>query len=341
MRFDFVCTQSHFAEHMRPVYEALPKECRGKFITRRPAGKIDLEEFAVVASISDLYRVHKKHRAIYATGTELVSVGKAKVALFEHGAGYTFIGSTRSSSYAGGQGRSNVSILPAVNRWVQAANAKYYPRIPGPIVGSPKMDKVGKIRRRRKEKPVVCVSFHWDCKIANETRWALPHFLKALPDLGKTEEFEVIGHGHPRHWRSFERIFSRAGIEPVSSFEQVCKRADLYVNDSSSTIFEFAATGRPVVVLNAPWYRRQVSHGLRFWDYADVGVNVDGPGDLLPGIVRALEDSEEQQARRREAVAEVYPHRGRSAERAAAVLLDWAERNVNGRDQHHGKEQAA
>jgi hypothetical protein len=109
--------------------------------------------------------------------------------------------------------------------------------------------------------------------------------------------FTVIGHGHPRRSELASR-YRRAGIEHVASFSEVCRRASIYVADNTSTLFEFAATGRPVVVLNARRYRRDVRHGLRFWDAAGVGPNVDRPRDLPDVVARALEDPPEFREKR-------------------------------------------
>jgi len=90
----------------------------------------------------------------------------------------------------------------------------------------------------------------------------------------------------------------------------------------NSTIFEFAATGRPVVVVNCPRYRRDVSHGLRFWD--DIpGLQCDAPDELPSVIERALKDPPVVRAMREAAVANVYSkHDGHSAERFAAVIVE-------------------
>jgi hypothetical protein len=104
----------------------------------------------------------------------------------------------------------------------------------------------------------------------------------------------------------------------------VVERADVYLNDSSSTLYEFAATGRPVVVLNAPWYRPDIDHGLRFWEHADVGVQVGNPYALLEAVHEALQDGAGQQLLRQAAVDAVYPvQNGTSAAQAAALLDDW------------------
>jgi UDP-N-acetylglucosamine:LPS N-acetylglucosamine transferase len=151
------------------------------------------------------------------------------------------------------------------------------------------------------------------------------HYLRVLPDLART--YRVIGHGHPKgDWPArLQRIYRRAGInEYVPDFDEVCRRADLYVCDNSSTLFEFAATGRPVLVLNHPDYRRHVEHGLRFWRAATVGIQVDQPHELLAAVARALEDPPEVRAAREAALDVVYAHRQGAAARAAVALTSWA-----------------
>ena len=121
-----------------------------------------------------------------------------------------------------------------------------------------------------------------------------------------------------------ERRYQREGIEAVRDFRDVCRRADVYVCDNSSTLFAFAATGRPVVVLNPPWYDRRVDHGLRFWDAADVGVQCNDPRELGPAINEALHDTPGQKRRREAALELVYAYRTGAAQRAADVLQEWA-----------------
>ena len=131
----------------------------------------------------------------------------------------------------------------------------------------------------------------------------------------------MIGHGHPRAWPTLKIVYDHWGIEKVRSFDHVMSRADCYVVDNSSTLYEFAATGRPVVVLNCPRYRRDVHHGLRFWDHIP-GIQCDSPEDLPGAIELALEDPPELREIREEAVAAVYPqHDGHATDRAVEALL--------------------
>jgi UDP-N-acetylglucosamine:LPS N-acetylglucosamine transferase len=116
-----------------------------------------------------------------------------------------------------------------------------------------------------------------------------------------------------------EHYYRAAGIEFVRDFDEVCRRADVYVCDNSSTLFEFASTGRPVVVMNDVSWRRNVHHGLRFWDAAHVGVNVDRADGLVDAVALALEDRAEQRAARSDALDIVYVYRTGAAAGAAAI----------------------
>jgi len=173
----------------------------------------------------------------------------------------------------------------------------------------------------------IALSWHWDCRQVPETRWAFPHFADAvrqLPhDLGP--DYHVIGHGHPRAWRRLRAFYEDAGIEPVEDFEDVLDRADLYVCDTSSTLYEFASTGRPVLCLNAPWYRFEATHGLRFWD-ALPGVPVGEPVWLARMVAVALDpdtDALVAKTLREPAVRRAYAFTdGRAAERAVQAIRE-------------------
>jgi CDP-glycerol glycerophosphotransferase (TagB/SpsB family) len=115
------------------------------------------------------------------------------------------------------------------------------------------------------------------------------------------------------------------GIEVVRDFSEVMQSADIYVNDCSSTMYEFLVTGKPVIILNAPWFRRDVRWGIRFWDYTDIGIQVNEPGELLPAIDRTLDSPNEYLSDRENAVRDLYPFLGQAAQRAAGAILGFCE----------------
>ena len=109
----------------------------------------------------------------------------------------------------------------------------------------------------------------------------------------------------------------------MPDFDDVLRRADVYACDNSSTLYEFASTGRPVVVLNAPWYRHDANHGLRFWDASGVGVTSYEPGRPAGRASSAAADIVTRRVRGT-ALDIVYAYRTGAAQRAADAIAAWA-----------------
>jgi hypothetical protein len=333
VKIDVLAGEPQFVDHLAPVFLALPDELRGDFIVapgRRSRisgdgllGRAARRKVLAVTESEDPTRPvlvaswgdHKRSR----------QMGRTRIARMEHGIGQSFVDSTHPS-YAGGEGCEDVGIFlvpnqPSADRW-QAA----YPAARVEVVGCPKLDTLP--RRRSGPKPVVAVSFHWGLGIPKpgplvESLGSFPEYKAALSKLAHTHR--LIGHGHPRMMPFLERYYRRLRIPVVEDFADVCHEADLYVCDTNSTIYEFASTGRPVVVVNGKHFRRDVVHGLRFdWGpVTNVGVQCDRPEDLTTAVQQALKDTPEQQARREAALDIVYPVRSGAAELAAAALTRW------------------
>lgn len=170
----------------------------------------------------------------------------------------------------------------------------------------------------------VAFTWHWQCRLVPETKWALPHYHPGLARVVaelRAGGVEVDGHGHPRALHDLAPIWARLKVRTVASFDQVVAQDSVLVGDNTSALYEWAALGRPVVVLNAPWYRRGVEHGLRFWSHVP-GRQVDHPDELTDAILEAVEHPGRGEALRRAATAEVYAHLdGRAADRAAAAIV--------------------
>lgn len=252
-----------------------------------------------------------------------------RFALVEHGAGQAY--EQPDPSYSGGPQRDAAVLFLCPNEVSAARNRATYPNVPAEVVGSPRVDWL--IERSRDApvdthgQPTVALSFHWKgpLGVPAEARWALPHYESSLHVVIQALQrrgVEVIGHGHPRMHSHFAGLWRRLGIEHVPRFDDVTARAGVYVCDNSSTLYEFAALGRPVVVLNSPAYRRELNLWPRFWACADVGVQVDRPEDLEVAVQLAIEDPPAVAARRARAVAEVYPLRdGQAAQRSVEAIL--------------------
>lgn len=332
MPIDFLGFERQFIDHAAPVWAAMRDH--GQFLTTCALAD-HARSRGIEPTIIDadgLRQGSPPPKAAPGPGPMAfaVSIGDIKVGrrlgyrrfvFMEHGAGQAYAGDqhgARHPSYAGGADREDVELFLVPNEYSAALWRAAYPAAQVEVVGSPRLD--GLPRRGPGPGPVVAISFHWPGFVAPEAENALGHFLPVLRELG--ERFTVIGHAHPKaDWPvRMQRVYARAGIPFVADFDDVCRQADVYVCDNSTTLFEFAATGRPVVVLNSPRYRRNIHHGGRFWDWADVGIQVDEPANLVASIDRALFDGIEQQANREAALELVYAYRSGGAERAARAI---------------------
>lgn len=288
-----VASMPHYRAHLEPILALIPHA------TERTSD----EDVALVAAHRDL-RIARK-------------AGFRRFILGQHGIGQSY--SNDHPSYPGGRDNGDVGLFLAPNahsadRWRRA-----YPQSSVAIVGSPIID--GLPRRGGDDgPPVVAVSFHWECSAAPESRSARREFAAVLPSLA--DHYQVIGHGHPRI-PNLARFWAHLGIEYVPDFREVCRRADVLVFDNSSVGYEFASTGRPVVVVNSRNYRRSQEHGLRFWEAAHVGISVDQPSMLRAAVMAALSDDIEAQQNREHALALVYQPRQGGAAAAASAILNW------------------
>lgn len=317
---DFLASQPQYVDHLLPIWFALPVEERGTFwAVDKAASRVQAEvgehfrrtfpspkgPLTVVASHLDSQHVRRRNR---------------KIILVNHGAGQRYGDHLRNHpAYVGGSGRSDIELF--IEPGPYAGNVTR--RAGGNVaeVGCPKLDPFHRFPVEPSE-DVVAVSWHWHCASGvPETDWAWPEYKDAVAELAQT--VKVIGHAHPRAWLRMERWYREVGIEPVESFAEVLNRASVYAVDNSSTGYEFASTGRPVVWLNSQFYRRSVSHGLRFWDLIP-GYQVNYPKDLGRAVEGALLGPTHDEVFRDHAITEkVYTATdGNAAARAAAAILE-------------------
>ena len=230
-------------------------------------------------------------------------LGYGPFVLMQHGAGQSYHGDRRSAgnqSYAGAKDHDDVVLFivpgPDPARWWAAR----YPDARVCIAGNVKPLPAREGGRSR----VVAVTFHWPCALIPEVGSAWREFRDATAALA--ERWTVLGHWHPR-WGSILRAwYAGHGIEPVADLADVARRSDVLIADNTSALYEYAATDRPVIVLNSRRYRRDVHHGLRFWDASFVGLQVDDPARLAEAVTTAYMDPPGLAADRRAAVGLVY-----------------------------------
>lgn len=354
---DAYASAPQYVDHLAPVWRALPWDNRGTFWCstrdaetrarargcegvvyrwRRPRG--ENETPTLLASSVDLDR--------YTTGP-----GLPPVAFVEHGAGQTY-SDVDSPGYAGGRGRDRVGLFLCPSERVADLNRERYPDATVVAVGPARLDpwivalgcrgydrlcpcQDGDACHYRGPDPMplrtsrstktVALSFHWPCRLSREAGSAWPEYRPVLDALaGERHRWKILGHGHPRILERLRPYYAAAGIEVVDDFDAVLDRADVYVCDNSSTLYEFAATRRPVLCLTSKRWRRDVEHGLRFWD-AVPGLEVESPGAVVAGVDLALADPAEAVVAREAAVRYAYGGLadGRAAERSAAAVVEW------------------
>lgn len=258
-----------------------------------------------------------------------VAVAPSPTVMVQHGVGQSYFGdpkSARNPSYSGGRGRERVVLFLEPSEYAASATQKTSPDAAIAIVGSPRLDKWHGRSFTPSDPPVVTLSFHCDLHVVPETRWAQPHYNQAIIDLVRSNPpYEIWGHIHPRFRTWGMKFWGRLGVPFHEDFEDVLEHSSCYVIDNSSTAVEFAATGRPVVFLSAPWYRRGVDHGGRFWDWPKGQVHVEEPEDLADGIKMALTDPPEIRKARTAMIEKAYGGLidGQATMRAVGALIDF------------------
>jgi len=333
MKIDFFARWSHYIDHMLPIWLQLGDQA-GSFLVPEHLGPY-LEERNVLPRTL-LPNMQNQVMNVNPIGTNPILVAgymdlqaavvenqKRPVIHMEHGVGLVF---PNNGSYAGSTGfRTRPTLTLAPNWHVYELTKKAIPTMKQKIIGTPKLDRwAGEFEKEHKlpDRPTVAFAFHWDASAVEPEagtafgiyRAFIGAFVKNYPDL------KIIGHGHPRMAAEYERQFKLMGIEWVADFEDVMQLADVFVNDCSSTMYEFLVTGKPVVILNSPKFRRDVNFGIRFWDYTDIGFHVDRPEDMESIIIETLTKYGAFKIQRDFAVQELYPYLGKSAEYAAREI---------------------
>lgn len=326
-KVDLMATAGHFIDHLVPVWNGLPEENRGtifippRFNTDARRAGLPPEQpiswppkrgghLTIVASVADAKRIRR--------------LGMPMVYLC-HGIGQSYQKEGhRHESYPGGRNRDDVILFLAPNEISASEHRRFYPDVRSVAIGAPKMDRWQTIPPKPQENPpAVVISFHWNALVCPESKTALPEYKASLETLRDLDGIKLYGHGHPRIMHELEPEYKRLGIPILGHFSEVLEIGDLYVCDNSSTIPEFASTDRPVLLLNASWYRRDVNHGIRFWDCADMGIQCDTPEELPDKIFEALEDRPSVQKARRDIIDILYEKPdGKATHRAVQEILD-------------------
>lgn len=302
-KIDIISSLPHYHRHMLPIYAALPPELRGDYHPGRAypePGNVGL-----VAAWSDLEPLRANYPYFYV----------------EHGAGQTYGGDIKSAAQPGyslSGGHRHYGCLGFISP--SETVAKRWETAPAVAVGCPKLDDL-----RKMENPGwghICIAFHWMCEIAPEARSAWPHYESGLPRMVeslKRQGFFVYGHGHPKWNGALRQPMEEAGAIYLDDEWDVFEQCGSLVMDNSSLMYEFASLRRPVIALNAPWFRKDVEHGLRFWAFSP-GMEFEGPDDFTYApMATTLNVS---QLMGRDAAEHAYAHQDdQCAQRAADFIV--------------------
>lgn len=333
--FYFMAGQRHWLDHLAPLWNALEDNERLEFFVSP-----SLVDYAASKGIEGRPwpawpRLDRRAFGVVAAESDRAKLAGHTVIRFEHGVGGSFAGEAiprgrtqpRPSmagvhpSYAGGRGQSNVKAFLCPNHYSADRWRAAYPNTTVEIVGTPKLDVWHRADpKTRSDPPTVAISFHFDGSVVPEIKSAFGEYRDVIPKLAERRGIRLIAHSHPKAAEKVRPFYEALGIEFVRDFDAVLRQADVYAVDSFSTLYEFASLDRPVVVINASFFRREVHHGLRFWEHSDVGVVCDRPEDLSKSVTAALRDSAAVKARRAATTAELYPYRGAATERTLEVM---------------------
>lgn len=331
MRVNAYCSHRHYADHLLPVLAGLPELVRGSLYcaTDELAKQLRVrgDRASILGPREFRVRPMPPDEAVMVAGfIDLRMMRGRPICLMEHGAGQRYEG-VRDGSYAGGRGRDRVSLFLCPNDQVAQANRDRYPQANAVTVGSPRLDVLWKARAefsRHRDGQRVAVSFHWPCPLVPEAGSAWDAFRPDVIRLAANSTYQLLGHGHPRLWSRIQKWWVRLGVEQVQEWISVVRRADIYVCDNSSTMFEACALDLPVVVLNSPDYRRGVEHGLRFWDHAGMGPEVSPGGNLDRALQVAKSFTEQRQKAASAAYAVLPDGSGEATARAVEAVMKWA-----------------
>lgn len=350
MQLDFFARRAHYIDHLAPIWNALPPARRGAFhivqeldaYARQELHEPCIEIWEGGVPVGD----NPILTAAYGDLNKVIRNPERRIITVEHGVTQGFGGAAYPNATIGNRDRVNLALLP--NEYV-ASRFRAVRETPSEVIGTPKMDLLARVNHSvthfvgdgnpigseplswldiqkgpQNNPPVLAIAFHWGDRNSDppESGSAFEHYRRVLRDLAA--HYQLIGHSHPLASPDHRQAIEQAGIEWVDDFRDVLRRADVYINDLSSTMYEFLVTGKPVVILNAPWFRRDVHWGIRFWDYSDIGLMVDHPDELFGAIDWTLREYETICAQARQAaVMNLYPYAGISARRAVEVLERW------------------
>jgi hypothetical protein len=288
-------SQSSYRDHMRPVWDALEPEERGCWAESQSG--IGPASTWLDASQRDF--------------TALRRFGVKRVHM-EHGVGLQWYPARQV------QQLQQADAIAAPNDWIADRFKERSRRLRVEVIGTPKMDLlVQDSRTVDRDSQTVAVALHWTGVLRQQST-SLDAWRPMIEELAG--EREVLGHAHPKIRKVAERFYGELGIEFVPAFEDVCSRANLYLCDHGSTLYEWSALDREVVLLRRPGHQAQIpqASGLLWENHSGIGPELNLGGSLRAALEAAAEPSYREA--RQEASAALYPYIGTATQRAVDLL---------------------
>lgn len=267
MKVHAVARRPHLMEHLAPIFRNLPDSLRGQQILEHNVARAHLKHLPK----NDVIMVAGYPDAVTCEGWRTVYV--------EHGAAQRYEGANERAAkhYHGSEHPEHVVAYIGPRQDVIDSWGRL-----GVAVGSPICDPYELFSPER----VAAITFHWAAGAPHrvgvpEAGNAFEHFqadMKHVVAELRVNGWEVIGTRHPQ-FNAMRGFWERLGVPAVSA-DEVRRRAQLLIADNTSLMYEMLYLSRAVVAMNAPEWRRDVEHGLRFWKHAPAA-QVDSPIDLI------------------------------------------------------------
>ncbi|MCB8882462.1 hypothetical protein ACELLULO517_19595 [Acidisoma cellulosilytica] len=199
------------------------------------------------------------------------------------------------------------------------------------MVGAVKLDVCAQLQRAqaplfKDTGPIVLYNAHKAPKLTSWSRFIAP----MLDDFAAQDDFNLIVAPHVKMFRrqqsGLRASWEARGTDRIlidTSSDRLLdmtytSAADIYVGDVSSQVYEFLATPRPCVFLNAHGIKWQGDPNFAHWQLGDV---IDDPKDLMPAIRAAPARHALYRAKQEDLAAASLGERQGATIRAADAIL--------------------
>lgn len=290
--FGMLGSQQSYRDHMRPIWDALSEEERGCWAE---------SQSGITTASTWLDASQRDFTALRRFGVKRVHM--------EHGVGLQWYPARQL------QQLQQADAIAAPNAWIADRFKERSRRLRVEIIGTPKMD----LLHALEPGDAAAISIHWT-GVLRQRETSLTAWRPLMEELAGAHE--LLGHAHPKIWKQAERLYREIGIEPVQSFEEICSRASLYFCDHGSTLYEWAALDRELVLLRRPGHQQQVpqASGLLWESFSGIGPELKLGGSLRAALEAAADP--QYRTARQEASALLYPYIGSATQRAVRLLRE-------------------